>query len=287
MASQHEPEKTSRTVGRLLVIGGHEDPDPDDMVILPHLVEMAGGVGKARIVVCGSSSSDPTRVERIYRDLFGRVGVADLVEARIDERTDAEKPELLKAIDKATAVFFTGGDQLRLASTVGGTPFMERVRNRLFQEGMVVAGTSAGAAGMSSTMLISGPQGGTVRRSDVTMAPGLGLLRDTVIDTHFNQRGRATRLLTIAAQNPQVLAIGLDEDTAIEVHPGGRFDVIGRGAVTVFDGRVTHSNAADADEDEVLALFDVALHVLPQGYGYDLQTKRPIAPPSDGERDSE
>jgi cyanophycinase len=117
-----------------------------------------------------------------------------------------------------------------------------------------------------------------VRRADVRVAPGLGYLRDTTVDTHFAQRGRISRLLCIFAQNPQVLGIGLDEDTGIVVTPGKRFEVIGKGAVFVFDGRVTHSNAAEASDDEVLALTDSALHVLPTGYGFDLETKRPLLP---------
>jgi cyanophycinase len=127
-------------------------------------------------------------------------------------------------------------------------------------------------------MFISGSSKGTVRRADVSLAPGLGYWRDTVVDTHFAQRGRISRMLVVFAHNPQILGVGIDEDTAIEVQPGVRFDVIGTGAVFVFDGTVTHTNAPDAGDDEIIAMTDSAMHVLPAGYAFDLQKKRPILP---------
>jgi cyanophycinase len=267
----------TRKLGRLIPIGGNEDKDLSQATILPEVVKIAGG-RRARIVVCGSPSAKPDEKERVYKKIFEDLGAAEVMEADIHERLDAEKPELVEKVRRATAVFFTGGDQLRLTSLIAGTPFGDCVRERLWEEGLIVSGTSAGAAAMSSTMVIGGSDDGTVRRADVRVAPGLGYLRDTTVDTHFAQRGRISRLLCIFAQNPQVLGIGLDEDTGIVVTPGKRFEVIGKGAVFVFDGRVTHSNAAEASDDEVLALTDSALHVLPTGYGFDLETKRPLLP---------
>ena len=273
-----ERESEQREVGRLLVIGGAEDRgDRDTWRILPRLVDMAGG-DEARILVCGSSSKDPERIERIYKEQFESLGVKEVFESEIENRAMAESDELLDHLNHATAVFFTGGDQLRLTSLIAGTPFGERVRVRLWEERLVVAGTSAGAAAMSSTMVVSGGKEGTVRRADVTLAPGLGYWRDTTIDTHFSQRGRVNRMLAVYGQNPQVLAIGIDEDTAVEVIPGQRFTVIGRGAVLVFDGRVTYSSAPDVGEHEVMTLTDSTVHVLAEGYGLELATKRPLHP---------
>jgi cyanophycinase len=269
--------KKSRRPGRLIPIGGNEDKDLSKAKILPEIVKLAGG-RRARIVVCGSPSADPGQKERIYRKIFEGLGAGEVFEADIHTRLDAERPELVEQVRRATAIFFTGGDQLRLTSLIAGTPFGDCIQERLWQEGLIVAGTSAGAAAMSSTMVIGGSDEGTVRRADVQLAPGLGYMRDTTVDTHFAQRGRISRLLAIFAQNPQVLGIGLDEDTGIIVTPGKRFEVIGSGAVFVFDGRVTHSNAPEASDDEVLALTDSHLHVLPVGYGFDLETKRPILP---------
>lgn len=263
--------------GRLLVIGGAEDPDESEMRILPHLVEMAGGK-RARIVICSSPSQEPQEKVRVYGRLFEKIGVAEVHGAAITDRSDASRPEHLEAVERATAVFFTGGDQLRLTALMAGTEFCENIRARLYGDGLVVAGTSAGAAAMSSVMVIGGKSEGTVRREDVDLAPGLGYWRDTVVDTHFNQRGRVSRLLTIFAHNPQVLGIGIDENTAIDLVPGERFRVIGEGAVMVFNGRVTHSSAPSASGDQTLSLTDSLVHVLADGYGFNLATKRPVLP---------
>ena len=272
-----EERKRSGRQGHLLVIGGAEDPDESEMRILPHLVEMAGGKS-ARIVVCSSPSESPRDKVEVYGKLFDTIGVAEVHGAPITDRNEADRPEHLEAVERATAVFFTGGDQLRLTALVAGTQFAELVRERLYGDGLVVAGTSAGAAAMSSVMVIGGKSEGTVRREDVDLAPGLGYWRDTVVDTHFNQRGRVSRLLTIFAHNPQVLGIGIDENTSIDLVPGDRFRVIGEGAVMVFNGRVTHSSAPSASGDQTLALTDSLVHVLADGYGFNLRTKRPILP---------
>jgi cyanophycinase len=271
---RHEPPGRG---ARLLVIGGAEDPDEEEMTILPHLVKMAGGK-RARIIICSSPSENPEEKVDTYGALFERLGVAEVIAAPVTDRREADTPELLAAVKRATAVFFTGGDQLRLTALVAGTDFCEGIRSRLYGDGLIVAGTSAGAAAMSSVMIIGGRSEGTVRREDVSLAPGLGYWRDTVVDTHFNQRGRVSRLLTIFAHNPQVLGIGIDENTAIELVPGDRFTVVGEGVVMVFNGRVTHTNAPDASDDQTLAITDSVIHTLPSGYGFNLRTKRPILP---------
>jgi len=266
-----------RRIGRLLVIGGAEDPNEKKMTILPRLVEMAGGK-EARIIICSSPSEDPHDKIRSYGQLFEKLGVAEVIPAPITDRNQAAEKEILKAVERATAVFFTGGDQLRLTALVAGTDMCECIRERLYGSGMIVAGTSAGAAAMSGVMIIGGNDKGTVRRADVALAPGLGYWRDTVVDTHFNQRGRPSRLFTIFAHNPQVLGIGIDENTALEVEPGEKFTVVGEGAVMVLGGRVTHTNAPDAGDEDTLALTDALVHILPDRYGFDLKNGRPILP---------
>ena len=269
-------KEQSGKVGRLLVIGGAEDKE-GDQEILRRFLELAGG-DRACIVVCSSPSEEPEEAADRYREVFEKLGVSEVVDAPINERNEADTPELLEAVERATGVFFTGGDQLRLTALIAGTHFSENIRDRLFHDGLVVAGTSAGAAAMSSVMLIGGTNEGSVRRADVSLAPGLGLWRDTVVDTHFNQRGRVSRLMTVFAHNPQVLGIGIDENSAVEVELGVRFTVFGENAVMVFNGHVTHSSAPRASDEEVLALTDALIHVLPKGYGFDLQTHRPILP---------
>jgi cyanophycinase len=277
MAAKKKKKVEVRRPGVLLIIGGAEDPDEKNMEILPRFVKLAGGK-RARIVVCGAPSEDPKDKERKYDRLFAKLGAASVFEAGITERHDAERPELLEAAKRATGVFFTGGDQLRLTSTVAGTPFDDIVRDRLWRDRLVVGGTSAGAAAMSSTMVIRGASEGSVRRGDIALAPGLGLWRDVFIDTHFAQRGRVNRILTVLSQNPDIIGIGIDEDTAIELQPGERFTVLGKGAVFVFDGRVTHSNAAETGDRDVLAVTDSLVHVLPATYGFHLRRKRPLLP---------
>jgi len=266
-----------RNVGRLLLIGGNEDKNEESMKILPHFVKICGG-SNARIIVCGTPSKEVEEKERTYRELFEKIGVAEVMEPDITVRHDGAEQELVEMVKRATGVFFTGGDQLRLTAIVAGTPFGNEVARRVFEEGLIAAGTSAGAAAMSSTMFIASNSKGTVRRADVSLAPGLGYWRDTVVDTHFAQRGRVSRMLVVFAHNPQVLGVGIDEDTAIEVQPGERFTVIGNGAVFVFDGTVTHSNAPEASDDDIIAMTDSGMHVLPEGYSFDLRTKRPILP---------
>ena len=265
-----------RRVGRLLIVGGAEDPDDDNLRILPHLVKLAGGK-KARIIICAAATADPGSSLREYGKVFTRLGVKEAVDAPFEDRKEGNDPKLLQALDRATAVFMIGGDQLRITSVLAGTDFDLRLRERFTSDRLLVAGTSAGAAAMSSTMIIRG-DGGSVRRDAVELAPGLGYMRDVTIDTHFDRRGRIQRVMAIFAQNPATMGIGIDGDTAIEVVPARRFTVIGSGVVFVFDGRVTHSNAAVVAQDEPLALIDVRVHVLPAGYGFDLKAKRPIVP---------
>lgn len=261
--------------GPLLVIGGAEDPDDDDLCLLPHLVEMAGGK-QARLLVSAASTAHPRETLRDYKKVFEKIGVAEVMPFAMDTRDEVDAPKALKALERATGVFFTGGDQLRLTAVLSGTVFSERLLER-FQDGLFVAGTSAGAAAVAGTMIIGG-QGSVVCRACVDLAPGLGLWPETVVDTHFDRSGRVHRLMAAIAQNPGVLGIGLDEDTGVEVTPEGRMTVVGRGNVLIFDGRIRHSNVADVAEDEPIAMTHSTLHVLAPGYGMDLTTMEPTLP---------
>jgi cyanophycinase len=262
--------------GTLLIIGGAEDPDDNDLRILPHLVKLAGG-RRARLVVCAAATEEPEESLRNYRKIFEKIGVAGVVGVPFNDRAEGGDPRLIGQLERATGVYLIGGDQLRITSVLAGTEFARCMRDRFESERLLVAGTSAGAAALSSTMIIRGG-GGTVTRAEVELAPGLGYLDDTVIDTHFDRRGRIQRVMSVFAQNPGTIGVGIDGNTAMELKPSGRFTVLGRGAVFVFDGRVTHSNVAQVKEDEPLALTDCRVHVLPEGYGFSFKTKRPIVP---------
>lgn len=262
--------------GPILIIGGHEDKTGDRVI----LKELARRLNGGRLVLATIASSQPDGYFDAYQDAFADLGVTDLVELYVEERSDSADAALLDKLEGAAGVFFTGGDQLRISSHIGDTPIEARVRD-LHRRGGLIAGTSAGASMMSETMLVRGSSAESNRIGDLHMAPGLALVRDAVIDQHFAERGRIGRLLGAVAHNPRVLGIGLDEDTAVVIERDG-FGVIGRGAVYVVDGEgVTHSNVAEAAQDSVLSVYDVRLHVLSHGDGFDLKRRRPDRP---GER---
>jgi cyanophycinase len=265
-----------RRRGRLLLIGGNEDMDERDMRILPRLVELAGGK-ESRILVCAAASSEAERSLDAFEEDLRRLGVGEVYRSPMDSRQEADSEELLEMLERSTVALLTGGDQLRATSMIAGTRFGERLKQRYEREGYLVAGTSAGAAAMSSTMIIRGI-GDTVRRAAVELAPGLGFLRNITVDTHFDRGGRVHRLMTVLAQNPATVGVGIDEDTAVEITANRRLTVLGKGVVMVFDGRVTHTNAAEVSGREGIALTDVKVHVLPERYGLDLKTLRPIIP---------
>lgn len=269
--ARHESERSPPGAeGTLIMIGGHEDHEGERAI----LREVASHVGDGRLVIATVASHKPEGYFDKYQRSFADLGVSDLVELYIDERTEAVRDEKLRALDGVNAIFFTGGDQLRITSQIGDTPIFTRV-HEIYRAGGLVAGTSAGASAMSETMLVKGTSSASFRMGDLHMAPGLGLIPNVIVDQHFAERGRIGRLLGAVAQNPRVLGIGIDEDTAVVV-TGGRFRVVGRGAVYVVDGSgVTHSNIAEAKSEEALSIYDLRLHVLSSGDAFDLSDRRP------------
>ncbi len=247
-----------------------------DLRILPQVVELAGGRA-ARLLVCAAAASDPGPTLTAYRRDFHRIGARNVHLAPLEHRDEAEQDDLLAALDRCTAVFLTGGDQLRATSLIAGTRFGDRLIERFTSEGLCIAGSSAGATVMSSTMIGRGI-GETVRRCAVELAPGLGLLRDVTVDTHFDRGGRVHRLMAVLAQHPATLGIGIDQDTAAVVSPTGKFTVFGRGVVMVFDARFADTNALEVADDEALALTHLHVHVLPERYGFDLKARQPVIP---------
>lgn len=257
--------------GALIIIGGHEDKHGDRAI----LREVARRLDGGKLVVATIASHQPEGYFEEYRRAFGDLGVGELVELYVEERSETEDEKKLRLFDDAAGVFFSGGDQLRITSQIGDTGIEERVR-RLHQRGGVIAGTSAGASMMSETMLVRGTSAATHRIGDLHMAPGLGLLHDVIIDQHFAERGRFGRLLGAVAHNPRVLGLGIDEDTAIIVEDD-RFSVIGSGAVYAIDAsHATHSNIAEAEPERTLSLHDVRLHVLSAGDIFELKQRRPL-----------
>jgi cyanophycinase len=263
----------SKTSGQLVIIGGAEDKD-GECKILREFVRCAGGL-QARIVVMTAATDRPGAVGDDYIRVFERLGVKDIQIVDTFSREDASASSALEAIKQATGVFFTGGDQARITSSLKDTETDATLHKR-YQEGIVVGGTSAGAAMMPETMIVEGISETNPRVEIVEMDCGMGFLPGVVIDQHFAQRGRLGRLLSAVAQQPHLLGLGIDENTGIVVSDG-KLEVVGEGAVTVIDlGTVTHNNLDKLLKDENLALCDVKLHILPEGYRFNLESRRPI-----------
>lgn len=258
-------------LGELLIIGGAEDKD-GQCQILRWFVERVNERNSG-IVVITTATCSPEEVGIEYRETFQRLGAQNVEILAISNRVDAHRQGTARDLETAGGIFFTGGDQLRITSILGGTP-VGKALYEAYAHGAIVAGTSAGAAIMSETMIVEGKDDESPRRCTVKMAPGLGLLKKCVVDMHFSQRGRQGRLLAAIGQNPNIIGIGIDEDTAIAVAKDGKLQVLGSRTVWVVDGRqISHSNVSEQAPDEVLALSDVRLHILPKGYGYDLERR--------------
>jgi cyanophycinase len=210
-----------------------------------------------------------------YKRVFERLGAKSVEVVDVSSREDAHRRESLKTLERATAIFFTGGDQLHVTSLIGGSE-MDLLLHQMYEEGVVIAGTSAGAAMMSNSMMVAGPPEENPKFGTVKLGPGVEFLLGGVIDTHFSQRGRYGRLISAIAHYPHDLGIGIDENTAIVVKDD-KFEVIGEGAVAVIDaGSLTYTNVPDLADEEALALYGVTLHILPARHRFDMRERKPI-----------
>ncbi|MGA8257788.1 MAG: cyanophycinase [Nocardioides sp.] len=268
--------------GPLMIIGGAEDK-LSKRTILKEFVATAGGA-EARIAVIPTASSLGPEVVEVYDALFRREGAGEVVAVRPESRDEAHDPDLVKQLGEATGIFMTGGNQLKLSAIVCGTPVGDAIL-AAHRSGVIVAGTSAGASIQSSHMVAFGGPGSTPKQRMTQVAAGLGLLQSSVIDQHFDQRNRYGRLLMIVAQSPQLLGIGVDEDTAAVVEHVTDADgtarevlrVVGRGAVTIFDPAQITTNAFEAKRSTPILASGVVLHVLPAGARFSL-TDRALIP---------
>ncbi len=260
--------------GTLFAIGGAEARLRRRRV-LEAFVTAAGG-SEARIAVVSSASSLGVEVVEVYQGVFTSLGARQVISLRPENRKQAHDPDLVEALGKVSAVFLTGGNQLKLSSFITGTPFGDAIQEA-YQRGIVVAGTSAGASVLAEHMIAFGAGGATPKQRMSQLSAGLGLLRGVVIDQHFEQRNRYGRLLSLVAQSPSLLGLGVDEDTAAVVHDGSRLEVIGRGAVTVVDGQNLVSNAFVAKRTTPLLVSGAVLHVLPAGCQFDLTSRTLLA----------
>lgn len=221
------------------------------------------------------ATDDPAAAAGEYKAAFTRLGVDDVKAVDVSSRADTLGPGALEAIEKATGLFFTGGDQLHITSLMGGTE-MQALIQRRYERGLVIGGTSAGAAMMSNSMILGGDPNENPKVGAVEIGPGMDLVIGAVIDTHFSQRGRYGRLLTAVAHYPQDLGIGLDEKTAMIVNRN-EFEVAGEGAVIVIDaGAMNYTSLPYTEKGDGLSLYGVRVHVLSAGARFDLSKREPI-----------
>lgn len=266
------PDGSSPTKGQLVIIGGAEDRD-GECTILREFVRRAGGI-QSRIAVFTAATRMPREVGEDYRRIFERLGSERVDIVDYSSREDADREEFIEIVKGATGVFFTGGDQARIIDLTKDTKLDEIMRQRYLNDGLVIGGTSAGAAMMPETMIVEGDSQSTPRVNVVDMGPGMGFLPGVVVDQHFAQRGRLGRLLSALVQQPAMLGVGIDENTAIIVHDD-MFEVVGHGSITVVDEtESTHNNLEDLLKDEALAVCGVKLHILPNGYRFNLKTRK-------------
>ena len=265
------------TGGTLFLVGGKDGHD-DDRVLIHRFATICGGAA-ARVLVITSASDSPERHREEYRDAFRESGVREVAIFHGSRRDASDDPELLSSLDRVEGVYFSGGGQRRLVDAMGGARFAERLRER-HRSGLHVGGTSAGASAMSDVMIAQGEGRKPIQPSSVELATGFGLLPKIIVDQHFQRRGRFSRLIAAVRLHPTMVGFGLDERTAVEIVPSGRATVFGRGALAVFDGsclRDAHP-VGSSENARPLAFAGMALHLLTEGWSYDLATRNAIPP---------
>jgi cyanophycinase len=266
--------------GHLLVIGGAEDKY-NERRILKKFLELAGG-DKAEVLIVPVASDFPEFAADIYVQAFRRLGVANPRVLRATSRQDVVSADADALLDGITGVFISGGDQMRLVSILGGTKFAQKLRYLVTETNLVLAGTSAGAAGMSTSMIVRGESTPHPQKNSVRLSPGLGFLKNIIIDQHFTERGRISRLITAVSYNPYNLGIGIDENTAIILDKDGILEVFGGGTVTIVDGsQITYNEIAEVDEHQSFSVCGVQLNILGEGLIYDYFGRSPIQPPNE------
>ncbi|MDQ4141480.1 MAG: cyanophycinase [Bacteroidota bacterium] len=282
-----KPKKSSMPVpkGKLLAIGGKESKSEDQRTetqegnksfiseqILKRFVDELSGKDPL-VVIIPAASSVPEESAQDYVKVFQDLGEKNIKVVDIRTREDAKKQENIDLIEKAAGIIFTGGDQLRLTAILGGSPFLERIKERYTKSKIIIAGTSAGASAMSTTMIYSGETQGGMLKGQMSATSGLDLLKNVAIDTHFIDRGRIIRMAQAVAQNPSAIGIGLEEDTAILVTEGKNLEVVGSGLVTILDGmNISSTDIYEIESNEPFTIFDLKMHLLGNGKKYTIPT---------------
>ncbi|NQW43069.1 MAG: cyanophycinase [Bacteroidetes bacterium] len=279
--------QTNTPKGILISVGGAEDKGTDlelgiiernnlnffEIGILQHIVKEINN-NEARIEVVTTASQIPDEVGENYLDAFAKLGCINAGHMKIRNREDANETQYLERLKACDAIMFSGGNQLRLTSIFGGTEFLDLLHFRYENERFVVAGTSAGAMAMSNTMIYQGNASNAHLKGEVKITTGLAFIKNVIIDSHFNKRGRFARLAQAVASNPSAIGIGLGEDTGVIVRNGCEMEAIGSGAVIIIDGRhIKHNNIADIEEGAAISVENMIVHIMEKGNCYNSKTK--------------
>lgn len=272
--------------GVLIAVGGAEDKGSEEekerqnsldffkQGILNEIVGFCGKKAEPKIEVVTTASSIPDEVAQVYKKAFKKLGCIDIGHLKITKREEADSKKVLERLEKCNGILFSGGDQLRLCSVLGGTEFMDILHERYETEHFVIAGTSAGAAAMSNTMICGGDETKAYLKGKVELSIGFGFLREVIIDTHFDARGRFGRLVQAIAAQPGAVGIGLDEDTGVIIEKGTKMSAIGSSSVVVIDGTsISHNNIADIRNGMPISVANLLVHMMTHSDVYDINSR--------------
>jgi cyanophycinase len=272
--------------GYLIAIGGAEDKGSEEEKerqnsldffkegILQHIIQLTGKKTPPKIEVITAASTIPDEVGQIYKKAFKKLGTLDIGHLKITSREEADNKKTLERLEKCNCILFSGGDQVRLCSLLGGTEFLDIARERYEKEHFVIAGTSAGAAAMANTMICGGDESQAYLKGRVELSIGLGFLQEVIIDTHFDARGRFGRLVQAIAAQPGAIGIGLDEDTGVIIEKGTKLRAIGSSSVVVVDGSsIKHNNIADIKSGMPISVASLQVTIMTNSDVYDINTR--------------
>ncbi|MBC8508488.1 MAG: cyanophycinase [Chloroflexi bacterium] len=266
--------------GRLIAIGGNEDK-ANELIVLKRVIQEIGKTDY-KVGVITTASREPEQRGLDYRQAFTALGASRIEILDIQNRSEANNKTLAKTLEDVDLIFLAGGDQLRLTSILGGSRILEAIQNRL-ESGALIAGSSAGAAVFSDTMIYEGKSEEGLFKGRVLTTAGFGFVENIVFDTHFITRGRIGRLIQIVTTNPTSIGVGIGEDSGVILKGDSTVEVIGTGQVIIVDGSdIVHSNIMDIEPGRPIAVENMKIHSLVNGYGYDFKKRRFLTPPATG-----
>ncbi len=266
---------TEELGGDILIIGGAEDK-LNERHILRKFVELSGGTN-ASVLIIPVPSDFPVVTATLYKNIFENLGLKEVTVLEATSRQEILKVNAAELLKGKTGVFLTGGDQMRLSSLLGGTKLLMALKKAL-REGVTLGGSSAGASSMSSTMIVRGEPAVQPLKDSIRLCPGLGILKNIIIDQHFTERSRLSRLITAVSYNPNNLGIGIDENTAIHIMKNGVLEVLGTGTVTIIDGSgISYNTIAEVHESEPFSVMGLQVNILSSSVRYDIYNRKQLA----------